>query len=127
MKKVIFLLAVMMFSIPNIAKADKIVILDEYNNLKQEIYTSNAAQTVYTQPQITYVQPQQVIVQQPVQTREVVITRSVPRPGYYYDSPASSFLAGFTGAVIGGAIFHHGRHHHGGGHHHGFRHHGHRH
>ena len=90
----------------NTACADRIIILDENNNFKQEIYTEPssaqraAAQTVYTQPQ-------QVIVQQPIQTQEVIVAR--PRPvvrSYYYDPVATTLFAGFTGAVIGRALFH---------------------
>ena len=112
----------------NMAYADRIIILDENNNVKQEIYTEPssaqraATQTVYT------AQPQQVIVQQPIQTQEVIIAR--PRPvvrSYYYDPVATTLFAGFTGAVIGRALFHHGGHHHHSSPHHGGHHGGHHH
>ena len=86
----------------NAAYADRVIVLDNNNNVKQEIYT----------------QPQQVIVQQPVQTQEVVVVR--PRPvvrSYYYDPVATTLFAGFTGALIGGVLRHHGGHHHGSVHH----------
>ena len=118
MKKFLSLLAISLF-VCSTAHADRIVVLDENNNVKQEIYTQSiGSQQVVTQPQPVYVQPQQVVVTQPVQTQEVVVVR--PRPvarSYYYDPVATSLFAGFTGAVIGGALFHHGGHHHGGHHH----------
>ena len=138
MKKLMLLIAVSLIFQPIAANAERIVILDENNNIKQEIYTMpmntqvvtsqqtvvSQPQTVSVQPQTVYVQPQTVYVQQPRQ--EVVVVRQTSRPRtYYYDSAATSLLAGFTGAVIGNAIFgghHHGGHHHG-GHHHGGHHH----
>jgi len=113
MKKILSLVAVSMLFC-TAAHADRIIILDDNNNVKQEIYTQPVAQPV-AQPvvttQTTYVQPQQVYVQQPAQPVVVVRPRPVAR-SYYYDSTATSLLAGFTGAVIGNAIFHGGHHHH---------------
>lgn len=113
MKKILSLIAIsMLFS--NVAHADRIIILDDNNNVKQEIYTQTGAQQPVATAQPTYVQPQQVYVQQPAQQVVVVRPRPVAR-SYYYDSTATALVAGFTGAVIGNAIFHHGGHHH---HHH---------
>ena len=138
MKKLMFLISLSLIFSPMVANAEKIIILDENNNIKQEIYTmplntqvvtspqtvSVQPQTVSVQPQTVYVQPQTVYVQQPVQ--EVVVVRPTPRPrAYYYDSAATALFAGFTGAVIGNAIFrghHHGGHHYHGGHHGGHHH-----
>ena len=126
MKKLMLLLAIVSVFKPISAQAERIVILDENNNIKQEIYTmpmstqivntnqlvSSQPQTVAVQPQTVYIQPQTVYVQQPP-VQEVVVVRQTPRPRtYYYDSAATSLLAGFTGAVIGNAIFHHSGHHH---------------
>lgn len=118
MKKLLTLLAVSVF-ICSTAAADRIVVLDENNNIKQEIYTQPMSQQtvttqpVSTQPQQVYVQPQQVVVTQPTQPVVVVRQRPMVR-SYYYDSTATALVAGFTGAVIGNAIFHHHR----GGHYH---------
>ena len=109
MKKVFGLVALSMLCC-NIAHADRIIILDDNNNVKQEIYTQSGTQQPVVATQPTYVQPQQVYVQQPPQQVVVVRPRPVAR-SYYYDSSATALLAGFTGAVIGNAIFH-GRHHH---------------
>lgn len=113
MKKLLSLVAVSMLFC-NAAHADRIIILDDNNNVRQEIYTQTGApqQVVASQP--TYVQPQQVYVQQPAQQVVVVRPRPIAR-SYYYDSAATALVAGFTGAVIGNAIFHGGHHHH---HHH---------
>lgn len=111
-------IAIVSLFVCSTAHADRIVILDENNNVKQEIYTQSMNTSQPVAPQPVYVQPQQVVVTQPVQTQEVVVVR--PRPvvrSYYYDPVATTLFAGFTGAVIGGALFHHGhhhRHHHGG-------------
>ncbi|MCQ2735068.1 MAG: hypothetical protein MJ212_03870 [Alphaproteobacteria bacterium] len=117
MKKFISLLIVSVLFC-NTAHADRVIILDENNNVKQEIYTQpmSGTQQAYIQPT-----PQQVIVQQPAQ--EVVVVR--PRPiarSYSYDSTETALFAGFTGAVIGNAIFRGGHHHHH-GHFHGGPHH----
>ncbi|MBO6281061.1 MAG: hypothetical protein J6N49_00870 [Alphaproteobacteria bacterium] len=118
MKKLLSLVAVSALFC-NVAHADRIIILDDNNNVKQEIYTQSMAQPV-AQPvavaPTTYVQPQPVYVQQPAQQVVVVRPRPVAR-SYYYDSAATSLLAGFTGAIIGNAIFHGGHHHHGHRHH----------
>ena len=122
MKKFISLLIVSVLFCNN-AHADRVIILDEYNNVRQEIYTQPMSGTQQVVQQ-AYIQPtpQQVIVQQPPQ--EVVVVRSRPvARSYYYDSAATALFAGFTGAVIGNAIFRGGHHHHHHGHYHGGHHH----
>lgn len=126
MRKILFLILFSTWLISN-AKADTIIIMDDNNNIKQQIYTPQqtisvqTAQTATTQPVVSqpvYVTsaplpPQQVIVTRPVPP--VVVVRETPIPrNYYYDSAATSFLAGFTGAVVGNAVFrpHHHHHHH---------------
>lgn len=118
MKKFISLLIVSVLFC-NTAHADRVIILDEYNNVKQEIYTQPMSGTQQVVAQPTYIQPtpQQVVVQQPAQQVVVVRSRPVAR-SYYYDSAATALFAGFTGAVIGNAIFRGGHHHHHHGHHH---------
>lgn len=128
MRKVLFL-AVMAVLTVQTAKADTIIVMDDNNNIKQQIYTlpNSAVQTVQTAPAATvavqaqpvYVTgaplpPQQVIVTRPVPP--VVVVRETPAPrNYYYDSVATSAVAGFTGALVGSVIFGGGGHHH---HHH---------
>ena len=112
MRKILFLILFSTWLMSN-AKADTIIIMDDNNNIKQQIYTP---QPVVSQP--VYVTsaplpPQQVIVTRPVPP--VVVVRETPIPrNYYYDSAATNFLAGFTGAVVGSAVFrpHHHHHHH---------------
>ena len=122
MKKLVCLIA--MFSVlSNVALADRVVVIDNNNVVKQELYTQPMAsqpQVVYTQPQqVVYTQPQQVVYTQPA-PQPVVVVRQTPRVRtYYYDAAATSLVAGFTGALIGHAIWggHHHHHHHGGHHH----------
>ncbi len=108
------------------ASAETIMILDNNGNFKQQIYAYPASGTP---SQVVYTQPQ-VVVTQPVVQQEYVVVRETPRVrNYYYDAPATSFIAGLGGAIIGHAIFGHHHHHHGGGHHgghHGGGHHHHR-
>ena len=112
MKKLICLIAV--FSVcSNVALADRVVVIDNNNVVKQELYT----QPMASQPQVVYTQPQQVVYTQPA-PQPVVVVRQTPRVRtYYYDAAATSLVAGFTGALIGHAIWG-GHHHHHGGHHH---------
>lgn len=128
MRKVLFL-AVMAALTVQTAKADTIIVMDDNNNVKQQIYTLpnsvvKTVQTVQTVPVAVqtppvYVTgaplpPQQVIVTRPVPP--VVVVRETPAPrNYYYDSVATSAVAGFTGALVGSVIFGGGHHHH---HHH---------
>lgn len=113
MKKFLFLVAFSLVFSPMLANAETIIVVDQNNIVRQQIYTQPSPQPVVVQPQQVYVQPQQVYVQQPPQT--VVVRQHAPRT-YYYDPVATGMLAGFTGAVIGHALF--GHHHHHGGHHH---------
>lgn len=109
------------------ANAQTIMILDSNGQMQQQIYAYPASnQTVATSQPVSVpaqplaVQPQQVVAVQPYQPQQVVVVRQTRYPrNYYYDSAATGFFAGLTGAVIGGAIFH-GHHHH---HHHHHRHH----
>ena len=113
MKKLLFLMAFSLVFSPMIARADTVLVVDQNNIVRQQIYTQPMGQPVVVQPQQVYVQPQQVYVQQPPQT--VVVRQQAPRT-YYYDPVATGMLVGFTGAVIGHALF--GHHHHHGGHRH---------
>ena len=126
MKKVLFLSVLTMLFMKNVC-ADTIIIMDDNNAVKQQIYTLphtavQTVQTVTTAPTIVQAQPiyvtgaplppQQVVVTRPVQPVVVVRETSVPR-NYYYDSSATAALAGFTGALIGGVVSSRGgRHHH---------------
>ncbi len=114
MKKILFLTAFSLIFSPMLAQAETILVVDNNNIIRQQIYTQPMPQPVVVQPQTVYVQPQQVMVQQPVQT--VVVRQQAPRT-YYYDSVATGMIAGLTGAAIGHALFRH-HHHHGGHHHH---------
>ena len=115
MKKILFLVAFSLIFSPMLANAETILVVDQNNIVRQQIYTQPMGQQVIVQqPQPVYVQPQQVVVQQPVQT--VVVRQHAPRT-YYYDAAATAMFAGFTGAVIGHALFGHHHHHHGGHHH----------
>lgn len=122
MRKVLFL-AVMAALTVQTAKADTIIVMDDNNNIKQQIYTlpnsavqTAPAATVAVQAQPVYVTgaplpPQQVIVTR--QVPPVVVVRETPAPrNYYYDSVATSAVAGFTGALVGSVIFGGGHHHH---------------
>lgn len=112
MKKLLFIMAFALVFSPMLANAETILVVDQNNVVRQQIYTQPMGQQVVVQPQPVYVQPQQVVVQQPPQT--VVVRQQAPRT-YYYDPVATGMLVGFTGAVIGHALFghhHHGRHHH---------------
>ncbi len=122
MRKILFLSLLCALSV-NCAKADTIIIMDDNNNVKQQIYTlpNTTVQTTATpqpvvQTQPVYVTsaplpPQQVIVTRPVPP--VVVVRETPLPrNYYYDSTATAAFAGFTGALIGGYIYGRADHHH---------------
>ena len=99
------------------ANAQTIMIMDSNGQMQQQIYAYPASNQTVVTSQPVAVQPQQVVTVQPYQPQEVVVVRQTRYPrNYYYDSAATSFFAGLTGAVIGGAIFH--GHHHGGRHHH---------
>lgn len=113
MKKLLFLTTFALIFSPMMANAETILVVDQNNIVRQQIYTQPMGQQVVVQPQQVVVQPQQVYVQQPPQT--VVVRQQAPR-SYYYDPVATGMLVGFTGAVIGHALF--GHHHHGGHHHH---------
>ena len=113
MKKILFLAAFSLIFSPMLANAETILVVDQNNIVRQQLYTQPMPQPIVVQPQPVYVQPQQVVVQQPAQT--VVVRQQAPR-SYYYDPVATGMLVGFTGAVIGHALF--GHHHHHGGHHH---------
>ena len=105
MKKILFAVAFSLVFSPILANAETIIVVDQNNVVRQQIYTQPMGQ------QVIYTQPQQVIVQQP---SPVIVRQHAPR-SYYYDSVATGIFAGFTGAVIGHALF--GHHHHHGGHH----------
>lgn len=107
MKKILFAIAFSLVFSPMLANAETIIVVDQNDVVRQQIYTQPMGQ------QVVYTQPQQVVVQQPA---PIVVRQQAPRT-YYYDSVATGMLAGFTGAVIGHALFgshhhHHGRHHH---------------
>lgn len=125
MHKILFLTLLTLVFAKN-ANADTIIVMDDNNVVKQQIYTlpNSTVQTIQTVPTIQtqpiYVSsaplpPQQVIVTPPVQP--VVVVRETPAPrNYYYDSTATAAVAGFTGALVGGLIYsradhpHHRRH-----------------
>ena len=109
MKKLMFAIAFSLVFSPMLANAETIIVVDQNNVVRQQLYTQPMAA-----PQPVYVQPQQVYVQQPPQT--VVVRQTAAPRSYYYDPVATGMLVGFTGAVIGHALF--GHHHHGGHHHH---------
>ncbi len=101
------------------ANAQTIMIMDSNGQMQQQIYAYPASSQTVVTSQPVAVQPQQVVAVRPYQPQEVVVVRQTPQPrSYYYDSAATSFFAGLTGAVIGGAIFHGHHHHHHGRHHH---------
>ena len=108
MKKILFIMSFALIFSPILASAETIIVVDQNNVVRQQIYTQPMA------PQVVYTQPQQVVVQQPA---PVVVRERAPR-NYYYDPVATGLLVGFTGAVVGHALF--GHHHHGG--HHGGHH-----
>lgn len=125
MRKILFLSLLCALSV-NCARADTIIIMDDNNNVKQQIYTlpnttvqTTAAPQPVVQTQPLYVTsaplpPQQVIVTRPVPP--VVVVRETPLPrNYYYDSTATAAIAGFTGALLGGYVYGRADHHH---HHH---------
>ena len=120
MKKIFYVLAFTLIFSPMLAQAETVVVVDQNNVVRQQIYTQPMnTQPIYVQPQPVYVQPQQVYVQQPAQT---VVVRETVRPrSYYYDPVATTMVAGITGIAIGSVLFGH-HHHHGGGHHHGGHH-----
>ena len=125
MHKILFLTLLTLVFAQN-ANADTIIVMDDNNVVKQQIYTlpNSTVQTIQTVPAVQtqpiYVSsaplpPQQVIVTPPVQP--VVVVRETPAPrNYYYDSTATAAVAGFTGALVGGLIYsradhpHHRRH-----------------
>ena len=126
MHKILFLSFLTLVFAQN-ANADTIIVIDDNNVVKQQIYTlpNSTVQTIQTVPTVQtqpiYVSsaplpPQQVIVTPPVQP--VVVVRETPAPrNYYYDSTATAAVAGFTGALVGGLIYSradhpHRRHHH---------------
>ncbi len=111
MKKIMFAIAFSLIFSPMLANAETIIVVDQNNVVRQQLYTQPSSQVV-VQPQPVYVQPQQVVVQQPPQT--VVVRQTAAPRSYYYDPVATGMLVGFTGAVIGHALFghHHGHHHH---------------
>lgn len=110
MKKFMFILSFVLVFAPMLANAETIIVVDNDNIVRQQIYTQPMS------PQVVYAQPQQVIVQQPP-----VVVRERATRNYYYDPVATGLLVGFTGAVVGHALF--GHHHHHGGHHGGHHHH----
>ena len=114
MKKILSLIIFSLVFSPIAANAETIIVVDQNNVVRQQIYTQPMSQPVVVQPQPVYVQPQQVVVQQPPQT--VVVRQQAPR-SYYYDPVATGMLVGITGAVVGHALFGHHHHHHHGGHH----------
>lgn len=114
MKKFLFLMSFALIFSPMIARADTVLVVDQNNIVRQQIYTQPMGQPVVVQ-QPVYVQPQQVYVQQPPQT--VVVRQQAPRT-YHYDPIATGMLAGFTGVAIGHALFGHHHRHHGGHRHH---------
>ena len=111
MKKLMFVIAFSLIFSPMLANAETIIVVDQNNVVRQQLYTRPMT-TQVIQPQPVYVQPQQVVVQQPPQT--VVVRQSAPR-SYYYDPVATGMLVGITGIAIGHALFGHHHHH---GHHH---------
>ena len=127
MRKILFLSLLALVFAQN-ANADTIIVIDDNNVVKQQIYTlpNSTVQTIQTAPAVQtqpiYVSsaplpPQQVIVTPPVQPVVVVRETLAPR-NYYYDSTATAAVAGFTGALVGGLIYsradhpHYRRHHH---------------
>ena len=127
MRKILFLSLLCALNV-NYAQADTIIIMDDNNNIKQQIYTlpnttvqTAAAPLPVVQTQPIYVTaaplpPQQVIVTRPVPPVVVVRETLLPR-NYYYDSTATMAIAGFTGTMLGGYVYDRAdhRHHH---HHH---------
>lgn len=121
MHKILFLSLLTLVFAQN-ANADTIIVIDDNNVVKQQIYTlpNSTVQTIQTVPTVQtqpiYVSsaplpPQQVIVTPPVQP--VVVVRETPAPrNYYYDSTATAAVAGFTGALVGGLIYSRADHHH---------------
>ena len=113
MKKSILLTAISIL-ICSEACAETILVIDDNNVIKQQIYTGPAVQqpvqqTVYVSGQP--LPPQQVIVTQQQTPAQVIVVRETPTPrNYYYDPVRTSVLAGFGGAVIGSALFHHHGH-----------------
>lgn len=121
MRKILFLSLMTLVFAQN-ANADTIIVIDDNNVVKQQIYTlpNSTVQTIQTAPAVQtqpiYVSsaplpPQQVIVTPPVQPVVVVRETLAPR-NYYYDSTATAAVAGFTGALVGGLIYSRADHHH---------------
>ncbi len=110
----IFLLSVCALAFSNTAKADTILVLDDNNNVKQQIYT--APNTYQVSNQTTTVVPQntqQIVVTGQTLPPPVVVVRQTPMPrNYHYDHLATTALVGFSGAIVGNALFNKHHHHH---------------
>lgn len=122
MKKLLSLSLVLAVAVIHNVCADTVIIVDDNNVVKQQIYTPSATSTAVTQQQVVVSQPSVVVTQPQVvvpQPQEVVVVRpaAYPQPDYYYTPVATAAVAGFTGALLGNILFapHHGHHHpHGG-------------
>ena len=122
MRKILFLSLLCALNV-NYVQADTIIIMDDNNNVKQQIYTlpnttvqTAAAPQPVVQTQPVYVTsvplpPQEGIVTRPVPA--VVVVRETPLPrNYYYDSTTTAAFAGVAGALSGGDIYGRADHHH---------------
>lgn len=107
MKK-IFYITLLSFIFINTANADTIIILDENNNFKQQIYTGNAQNLPQTTISTQNLPTQQINISYhntlPLIREQHIIRK--PHPNYII----SSTIAGFTGALLGNIIFDHKQH-----------------
>jgi len=122
MNKLLSLTALFALTAASIAHADTVIIVDDNNVVKQQIYTPSTTSTAVSQQQVVVSQPSVVVTQPQVvipQPQEVVVVRHgiYPQPDYYYAPAATAAFAGFAGAVLGNILFephHHGHRPHGG-------------
>ena len=95
----IILITLAVFAYINVAKADTIVILDDNNNIKQQIHTSDNYPTdIQTNSSAL---PKQ----------EVIVTNPNRQPNRN-NNHIPEFISGVTGAVVGSAIYDSVHHHH---------------